>query len=422
MTLPKNLKSFLSDSATYTLLNLVNKSIPFILLPIVIRMVSSEDFGYYSLFITVETLLIPIVTLNMPAALSIHYYADEINLNKYLSTIIIALFTVTFFFFLIMMIIPESIIRKIGLPSTYVMTTIFTASAIGLINMMANLFRLQRRPWIYGIFVISQSILLLTLIIVFCLLQPNFFMLTVGRIVYAIFFLITSIIILYNSNLLSISFNKLLIRKILKFSIPTVFYSISAFIFLSSDRFLIQYFCGVKEVAHYSALYQLASVISILGMSLNAAWMPWLFENLKKNDMLMNIFIVKLSYYLIVTFLIVGIIFCFIFPYVAKVILPFDYYNYTDIAYPIIFGFVFEAIYLIVSPYTFYVEKTKYNGFIGLIVAIFNVSLNIFLIPIIGIKGSAYSSLFSWILLSILFFIFSFRVYPMPWFSVHGKK
>ena len=152
MTLPKNLKSFLSDSATYTLLNLVNKSIPFILLPIVIRMVSSEDFGYYSLFITVETLLIPIVTLNMPAALSIHYYADEINLNKYLSTIIIALFTVTFFFFLIMMIIPESIIRKIGLPSTYVMTTIFTASAIGLINMMANLFRLQRRPWIYGIF------------------------------------------------------------------------------------------------------------------------------------------------------------------------------------------------------------------------------------------------------------------------------
>jgi O-antigen/teichoic acid export membrane protein len=418
MKLPHNLKTFFSDSAIYTFINLINKIIPFVLLPFVIRIVSTEDFGLYSIFITLETLLIPIVTLNMPAALSSHYYLDSIDLREYLSTIIFSILIFSVIFLSIIVLLPESLINKTGLSPNYARIAVLTASAMGLINMLSNLYRLQRKPFSYAIFSIGQSLLLLLLIILFCSLKGNFAMLTTGRVTHMVIFATISLFLIHNTQLLTFNINQNWLKRILNFSIPTVVYSLSAFVFLISDRFLIQHFYGAEEVGHYAAIFQLAAIMSILGVSVNAAWMPWLFENLKKNDERTNVFVVKLSYVLIFCFLLIGFIFCLVFPFLAKVVLPISYHPFINIANPIIMGSVFEAIYLIVSPYTFYVEKTKYNGFIGVFVAILNVSMNFFLIPYIGLKGASYSFMLSWISLALMFFIFSSRVYPMPWFKV----
>ena len=188
-----------------------------------------------------------------------------------------------------------------------------------------------------------------------------------------------------------------------------------------SDRFLINYFLGSKEVGHYAAISQVAAVMSVIVGSFNVAWMPWLFENLKKKDLKTNIFIVKTSYLFMALVLFLGIIFCFIFPFIVKFFLVESFFPYISVAYPIIIGLAFQGVYLIVSPYTFYTGKTKYNAVIGVLVAILNVTLNLYLIPRFGIWGAGYSYLASWISLSILFFIFSRKAYPMPWFSLRNK-
>ena len=415
MKLSKNLKSFLSDSIIYTFLNILNKAIPFILLPIIVRLVSTEIYGSYALFIVLESLLIPIISLNIHVAISTHYYLDNINLKEYVSTIVLAFFGLTTIFFGIVLMLPESIILLSGLTKDFFLLAIFTASIMGLISMVSNLYRLQRKPWQYGFYSLGQSILLLTTILAFCLWMPNFLMLVLGRVTFAILFFTTTIFILFRSNFLTFTFSKNWFKRALKFSVPTAFYSLSAFIFLSSDRFLINYFLGKEEVGLYSAIFQLASVVSVISMSLNAAWMPWLFENLKKNDKETNTFIVKLSYALICGFLLIGVVACLIFPFFARIVLPLEYHVHLIIAYPIIMGFVGQGIYFIVSPYIFYKEKTQYNAYIGGTVAIINVVLNAILIPKLGIQGAAYAALVTWSLLAILFFIFSVKVHEMPW-------
>jgi O-antigen/teichoic acid export membrane protein len=418
LEISKNLKSFFSDSIIYTVLNLLNKAIPFVLLPIVIRMVSTEEFGLYSLFVTLETLLIPIISLNMPAALSSHFYIDKINLKEYLSTIVFSMLILFSIYITISVFIPSGILTNFGITKTNFSIAICTASILGFINLVSALFRLQRKPLRYGIYSIGQSLLLLIFIISFCLWIPSSKGLIFGRAFYMMLFFIITIFILYSNRHLGFFFSQTWFKRAINFAIPTVFYSISAFIFLSSDRFLIQYFLGTEAVGYYAAIFQLASLISILGMSLNAAWLPWLFENLKKKDIKTNYFIVKLSYLLMLGFILAGLLFCLVFSFIAKIILSTEYHPYINIAYPIIMGFSFEGIYLIVSPYMLYAEKTKYNGFIGIIVAILNISLNLILIPFVGISGAAYSTLLSWMSLSVLFFYFSSKVYPMPWFSV----
>lgn len=422
MKISNNLKSFLSDSSVYTFLNIVNKAIPFLLLPIIVRMLSAGDFGLYSLFITVESLLIPIVSLNLHAALSSHYYSDDFELSDYLSTMIYSLVGISVVFFILVFVLPESIFNLLGLSSKFVQLAVISATITGLIGMVSNLFRLQRRPWIYGSFSITQSLFLFLCIYIFCLYSPSFNMIVNGRIFYAVVLFILSMVLLKNKNYLIFKFRKDFFKKALKFSLPTLVYSLSAFVFLSSDRFFIKYFLGVKSVGYYSAIFQLSSIISIIGMSINAAWMPWLFENLKKKDYYTNVFIVKLSYGLIFCFLVIGLLSCLIFPFFASIILPNNFHKYIYISTPIIIGFVFEGIYLIVSPYLFFAEKTKYNGYIGVVIACINVVLNIILIPYFGILGAAIATCCSWILLAITFFIFSSRVYPMPWLYFLSKN
>ena len=98
--------------------------------------------------------------------------------------------------------------------------------------------------------------------------------------------------------------------------------------------------------------------------------------------------------------------------------LPLEYHPHLSIAYPIIMGFVGQGIYFIVSPYIFYKEQTHYNAYIGVVIAIINVILNIILIPKFGIQGAAYAAFVTWSLLATAFFLFSIKVHKMPWKKV----
>lgn len=416
-----NLRSFLRDGFIYTSLSLANKVIPFLLLPILIRLVSPEEYGRYSLFVTLETLLLPIISLNMYAALSKHYYIEGIDLKSYISSMAIISMIFLLGFLLLSFTLPSSLINLSGLPRSLFLLAIINTGMMGIVHILSSLYRLERQPINYGIYVILQSLLLFGFIILFGMIGRSSQMIINGRVFYMLLICLITLFILRYKNLLALIYDKSWIKRIIIFSLPTVLYSLSAFIFSASDRFFIQYYLGIKHVGFYSAIYQLSAVISIAGAAFNAAWLPWLFENLKKNDDDIRLFIVKLSYVLIFGFIMLASLFCLFFPIIANVILTNDFLPYLTISYPIIFSFAFQGIYFIISPYIFYAEKTKYNAIIGILVALINILLNTTLIPYLGLKGAAYSSLITWMSLATMFFYYSNRVYPMPWFFMLKK-
>lgn len=414
--LHSSIRSFINDSSVYVLVNIINKVIPFILLPIIIRALNPEDFGKYSLFLTVEGLLLPIITLNLSVALSKHYYVKNINLKRYMSTIFFGMLLISAVFYAVVRFLPESVISITGLEKNYFVLAIFTAFIGAFVAMLLNLFRLQRKPISYGVYIVVQSLFLLIVVILFVNISPDFSTIVKAKVFAMIVFFVGSVVFLIRMDLFAIEFDLSWFKKAFKFSFPTVLYSMSAIVFVSSDRFLIENFVGLTELGYYAAIYQLASIVSLLGLSVNSAWMPWLFENLEKKDASINVTIVKLSYGLIAVFICIGFIFSILFPFLAEIFLPVELHSYIWLGNLIIGGFVFEAIYLIVSPYLYYVEKTVYNFYIGFFVAVFNVSINYIYIPTFGISAAAYSMFFSWLLLAILFFCASMRSYKMPWF------
>jgi O-antigen/teichoic acid export membrane protein len=408
----------IKEGGLYTFFNILDRAVPFFLLPIIIRLISTEEFGTYALFLTVESLMMPIVTLNIYSSISKHYFDDDIDLKRYNATILLSLPLLAILYMSIFLLIPKNLLTHVGLEHNIIIFAIFTSCIGSAIVYTASLLRLKRKPVLYGTYYFTQSVLLLTLLLSFSLMKHSYKMLIYAKGIHVIILFVVSIFFLKYRKEFVFKYDVKWLKRALSLSFPTVLYSLSAFVFVMSDRLLINYFLGPKEVGYYSAVSQIAAIMSVLAGSFNSAWMPWLFENLKKEDPKIKLSIVKVSYFLMVVFLLMGIFFCLIYPFLAKWVLTEAFFPYISVSYPIIMGLAFQAVYLIVSPYVFYVGKTKYNAIIGILVAITNVSLNFILIPRYNIWGASYAYFVSWFMLATLFFYFSNKVYPMPWFQL----
>jgi len=60
-------------------------------------------------------------------------------------------------------------------------------------------------------------------------------------------------------------------------------------------------------------------------------------------------------------------------------------------------------------------EKTKYFPVVTIAGAILNIAFNLWAIPIWGIMGAAFATLFSYILMAFLLYLFSQKIYPVPY-------
>ena len=415
MIIPISFKHFLKQSSGYVLCNLLEKLVPFILLPIIVRKISVEEYGEYSFFLTLESVLIPIISLNLSNCIYREYYKNKNNLSFYISNL--------FYGYLIIgliMLIPYLIIvfvgdKFIGFPHHLYFCLFLTSFLFHFCDIISLICRVKQKVLYYGGWQISKSLLLLLLMIASLYISENYTALVYARATTFIVVFITAIVVLSKKRMLWKRFDKELFIYMINFSLPTVIYSLSSFVFSFSDRFFIRGFLGNEMLGIYSGIYQLSAAISILVTALNAAWMPWLFDKLSKNEENGKREVVKISYAVICGFLIVGIIWGSLFPFLSSKILTTEYSAYSGIAWFFIFAFVMHGIYCIVSPYTYYTKKTKVNAKIGMISAVFNVILNFILTPLFGIVGPALSLFFTWFIQALLFFVYSNYYYPMPW-------
>ena len=174
---------------------------------------------------------------------------------EYISTIIISILFFTLFLYLIVVILPNSLLLSLGLPIFIIRIALISASLSGIIAMCSNLFRLQRKPFYYGFFSITQSLFLFAFIYLSLLVNASFGSIVIGRFLFVIFFFFISLFFLLYKKILKFTFRIDVFKWAFKFSLPTVFYSLSAFVFLSSDRFFIKFFLSNSDLAFYSAIY-----------------------------------------------------------------------------------------------------------------------------------------------------------------------
>lgn len=220
-------------------------------------------------------------------------------------------------------------------------------------------------------------------------------------VIYFIDFILMIYILVKGKTFVNVKYWKLS----LQLSIPLVGYSIASQVLNLSDRMMINYFEGAKEVGLYSILYTVSSLSIMIWTSINSSFVPYLFKNIEKK----NNNIKTISFKLLYVYSIVAILFTFFAPEIVMILATEEYLEAKYIMPPIAAGVFFISISNLYSNVLIYYKKTKKIMFASIIAAVINVITNYVFIRTCGYKAAAYTTLFAYIISALFQAIWSHK-------------
>ena len=189
------------------------------------------------------------------------------------------------------------------------------------------------------------------------------------------------------------------LRKYLAFSIPTVPGSISNWITDSSDRYIIVLFLGSTWVGLYSPAYNLGNLVLMLSYPFFIVLPVILSKYHDENQFKKVKFIFEraLKFYLLLAIPAVfglSILSRPLLTILANQEVAISSHMVTPL---VALGGLLCGVYSILSIVLFLNGKNRITGSIMVIAAIFNLVLNLFLVPSVGIIGAAFATLLAYL-------------------------
>ncbi len=237
---------------------------------------------------------------------------------------------------------------------------------------------------------ISMNILLL---LVFTLgIAGYLFAVIIANIVSIIFVFVAAKLYRHLSFKIDISY----IKRMLIYSLPLIPNSISWWIMLSSDRYVIMYMLGVAENGFYTVANKIPTIITSFSSIFFSAWQLSSVEESDSEDK-SNFYSNVLQMTSLCLLLLISFVLIIIEP-LFGVWVEASYYQAWTCAPLLILSSFFSCLSSFLG--TNYVAMKKTTGvFLTTVVgAVTNLALNILLTPIIGIRGTALSTVVAFVI------------------------
>jgi|SRR3989344_3449363 len=385
-----------------------------ILVPILTKNLGASLYGVWSQITVTVMVLSTVASLGLRNSI-IRFLAAEKNKNK-ISRIF---FSVTFFvaisgilFSIVMFLLSDFLAITIvkDITSSFFIQFASVLVLITVLNhLMLGFFETFRQTKNYSLFIIFQNILEIGLI--FYLVASGYGLfgaILASVLIKALVFLIGLVIIIKQVRFSFPGLNNM--KEYLGFGFPLILVSFFTFVIHSGDVYIIGYFKNAFNIGVYSAVYSLSKVVMlfmtpisfVLFAAVSKAWDNKRFDEVKS----------YLSYSF-KYFLFFSIPAAFGLSFLAVPILKiFSTNEFLSgwFLFPFIaFGLVIYKLAMIFANILTAKKKTALIGAVYVIAALFNIGLNIILIPLIGLIGAAIATLVTYFLVTLVFYLVSLK-------------
>lgn len=416
----------LAKSATvYTLSSFINSATPFLLLPILTRYLTTDEYGIVSMFSATASLLIPFMGMSVSSAV-LRKLAEKNKAdgNEYLFNALFVSMCSSLICTVVVLIGEQYIIKWTSIPKDYIAFVILYSIATYLCDLTLCVFQIQEKVNRYATFqnlgTMSNLLLSIILVVGFNMsLTGRVYGLTISKIVFSI----VGIISVVKMIGLKFSFNKKYIQDvILNFGLPLIPTNIKSTVLTYTDRVFITNMINVSNTGIYSVGNQFSLPILILAQAFNLAYVPWLYKELNQNDEKKKVRIVKFTYLYFVIMIIISLAWTFVARYLIPIITGNGYETAFRYVIWLSLGYAFTGMHMMVVNYIYYMKKTRLYALVTVLIIFTNIVLNYFFINSNGAVGAAQATLISNVISFILTWILSARVCKMPWFSILTRR
>lgn len=189
----------------------------------------------------------------------------------------------------------------------------------------------------------------------------------------------------------------------LKFNIPLLPHYLSQTVLSSSDRIMIEKIVGKKEAGIYSLAYSIALLMTLVNNALLQTVTPWMYQKLKNKKAEE---IKKVAYPSLIIIALANLLLILFTPEIVAVFAPFEYREAIWVIPPIAMSVYFMFAYSLFANIEFYYEKKKFITLSTCCAAIVNIVLNYIFINKYGYEAAGYTTLICYVIYAMLHYIF----------------
>lgn len=405
------------NSSIYVVGNLLTRGLNFLLVPVLTRALTPDEYGILAITTTVSGLLVIVLGLGLGSAIMQMYFRYE-SAEEHRSlygTLLAFCLIVPSFATLSLDVLGRSG-RLDFFPSVpfqpYLRIVIWTSCFSLFIGLPQTIYMTLQQPLKAASLMFASSLVTvgLSLYLVVYLRQGVMGSL---RATFISASLMAVISIFLTGRMASWRFSWSKLKIALFFSLPLVPHMMSHWILSLSDRFILAGYVSAGSLGLYSLGQQFGALIALWSGAINNAFVP--IVNAQLSDERTRDKVPVLGTYALLVICSFGLGVALFSEELIRLLTPLRFHGATVVVPWAVLGFVFQGVYLVWSRGTWFSMRTGWTPVLTMLAGALNVGLNLWLVPRWGIMAAAVNTAVAYGVLALLHGYLAHEVYPIPW-------
>lgn len=398
----------------YIFSNLFSKGIAFITIPIYTYYFSKADYGTLSVISSFTQFFPFLITLQLESAFG-RYFHDYKNDTNKLNVLFSTIFWFVLIFGLILIIFLSLfslyIENFINVPKLFLIIS-FVTILFTQLNQLGIVFLRQDLETKLTTFIDVSMAISSTLITLFLILQFKYGIISklVGSLFSVIMLFIFFTKYLIKKNILAFTFNKNILIKCLKYSIPLMPFILSGWISTQSDKLFINNSFSKEKVATYFFATNISVLLYVLQDAFTQVLGPLSISGLINDKEETKNKMKKLNYNLWIIMLLSWIILTLTAPFFVKFIGHGKYNDSLIFIIIISFTYVISSQYRSLMDIISFHQKTWILSTGGILQALSSLSINFFLLPKYGLVIASISIIISTLIITLWLYYWAHKL------------
>jgi len=411
----------------FTATNALAAAMPLILLPVLTRILTPEDYGIVAMFSIVITAFGSLTGLSVHGAVGMRYFdREDYDFPRYVGNCLIILAFTSLILLFIVAVFHAPLEELTKLPRKWLMIAVGVSTVQFILLIRLAIFQSAKNAGYFAVFRVGQAAVDATVSMVLVL---GFALAWEGRLIGIsagiVLLGFAAVLSLVRSGYFKPVPSRDYIFNALKFGLPLIPHVLGGMLLATVDRVLIANVIGVAETGIYMVAVQIGLGVYLLADACNRAISPWHLEALKKNDAAIDMRIVRYALLYFAGLIILALGLGLAAPWVLPILVGPAFADAASLIWLIALGQAFGGMYFFVSNIVFYRNRTFSLSTITISCGLFNAGLSFVLLQVVGLEGAAQAYLIAQVLMFISAFALSQRLRPLPWaaaFVFHKRE
>lgn len=408
-------RSFLRANFAYAIGSAATSVASLLLVPYLVNALSLQEYGAWALFDVTILLLTMLILAGLDVGLMREYWFLEDNKQRarLAGTILIA---VTIWGAVIvgagsLLLATQLKLSLPGAPSDG-LWVLATAWLEAVFNLLLTVFRIQEKAVVFVVLSLGRMALFLGLAV--GLVQAGYGLTgaLAGRFLAAVLGLCAAGLL--SARFIILRFDRRALRKAVRYGLPLLPANLASYILFASDRFVLERFSTLQQVAIYSFAYKIATLIDVLVTRPFAVdWAPRRFKiATTANAARRYAQILVLYLFAAVGFALLVIA---VTPMIYTWLAPAVYQTGMDVVPVILLAYLIYGLSYPLNVGIMLKDRTKHLPVIGWLAAGVCLALNFAWIPPYGMNGAAWATVVAYAVWTGGIAWLSLRLYPIPY-------